>query len=309
MLPRAWAGQDAGGAGLSASESAQIAEAAGAFALAVPLVETMVAHHWAARADIALPDGPVTLAPAALEDAVTLDDAGRLSGNLRDIPWTQGPLLVAVNGQDHIRLALISASAINPDVHVTHDGSPRACLAFSALQPDAMGQVQATLQDVVGSAAVMRSAQIAGALRSVMNLAVDYAGERKAFGRVIGKFQAVQQNLAILAGETCSAEVAARVGAMALDRGSDLLATAGAKIRADEAADEGAALAHQVFGAIGFTDEHVLHRYTTRLHAWRDDFGTGGEWATQLGHHLTSHGSETLWSNLSDGDLTTGDAA
>ena len=36
---------------------------------------------------------------------------------------------------------------------------------------------------------------------------------------------------------------------------------------------EGAAIAHQVHGAIGFTKEHILHRFTLRLLAWRDDFG------------------------------------
>ena len=43
------------------------------------------------------------------------------------------------------------------------------------------------------------------------------------------------------------------------------LEAAAAKIRSAEAAAEGSAIAHQVFGAIGFTQEHVLHRFTLRM--------------------------------------------
>jgi acyl-CoA dehydrogenase len=62
-----------------------------------------------------------------------------------------------------------------------------------------------------------------------------------------------------------------------------LLEVASAKIRVGEAATEGAAIAHQVHGAIGFSGEHALHRFTQRLWAWRDDFGTESDWAVRLG--------------------------
>src|SRR6185312_13288779 len=105
-----------------------------------------------------------------------------------------------------------------------------------------------------------------------------YANERVAFERPIGKFQAVQQNLARLAGETAAALAAAGSAADALAQATSIddalfLEAAAAKIRSAEAAAEGAAIAHQVHGAIGFTQEHVLHRYTLRLLGWRDDFG------------------------------------
>ena len=55
----------------------------------------------------------------------------------------------------------------------------------------------------MGSA--IRSVQTAGALETILSLCVAYAGERVAFERPIGKFQAVQQNLARLAGEVAAA--------------------------------------------------------------------------------------------------------
>ena len=73
------------------------------------------------------------------------------------------------------------------------------------------------------------------------------------------------------------------------------LEAASAKIRCAEAATEGAGIAHQVFGAIGFTDEHVLHRYTLRLLAWRDDFGNESYWAAELGRRVAQQGADEFW--------------
>ena len=53
-----------------------------------------------------------------------------------------------------------------------------------------------------------------------------------------------------------------------------------------------------VFGAIGFTREHILHRYTRRLWAWRDDFGNESEWAEQLGRRVIAAGADELWPML-----------
>jgi acyl-CoA dehydrogenase len=73
------------------------------------------------------------------------------------------------------------------------------------------------------------------------------------------------------------------------------LEAASAKIRCAEAAQEGAAIAHQVHGAIGFTQEYILHRYTLRLLAWRDDFGNESYWAVELGKRVAQRGADELW--------------
>ena len=71
-----------------------------------------------------------------------------------------------------------------------------------------------------------------------------------------------------------------------------------AKIRTGEAVGEGTAIAHQVFGAIGFTEEHILHRFTQRLWDWRDDFGNESEWAVELGELIAKNGPEERWPHL-----------
>jgi len=151
-------------------------------------------------------------------------------------------------------------------------------------------------------AAIVRSMQMAGALEAVLEMSLRYAGERVAFGRPIAKFQAIQHALARLAEETAAALAIANSAAAALDRPGDPVAlfldAAAAKIRVGEAAGEGAAIAHQVHGAMGFTDEHILHRYSHRLWEWRDDFGTESEWAHRLGEAFLAGGGAALWPTL-----------
>ncbi|HEY6175913.1 MAG TPA: acyl-CoA dehydrogenase family protein, partial [Kofleriaceae bacterium] len=73
-----------------------------------------------------------------------------------------------------------------------------------------------------------------------------------------------------------------------------LLEVASAKIRVGEAAAAGAAIAHQVHGAIGFSTEHPLQHFTRRLWAWRDDFGSESAWAVRLGAEVVRWG-DRLW--------------
>ena len=148
--------------------------------------------------------------------------------------------------------------------------------------------------------AAMRAQQMAGSLQTLLTLSVDYAQTRQAFGRPIGKFQVVQQNLARLAGETAAATAAASSAADTIQNSEYfdndvILEVAAAKIRTGEAATKGTAIAHQVHGAMGFTAEHVLHRYTQRLFAWREDFGTESEWAVKLGLIVAAKGADELW--------------
>jgi acyl-CoA dehydrogenase len=147
----------------------------------------------------------------------------------------------------------------------------------------------------------VRAQQISGALQCVLTRSVDYSQERTAFEKKISKFQAVQHNLAKLAGETAAAVAAAGSAADTISNGSGwnddatFLEAAAAKIRCAEAAGTGSAIAHQVHGAIGFTEEHVLHRFTLRAMGWRDDFGNESYWAVELGNLIAARGADDLW--------------
>jgi len=143
--------------------------------------------------------------------------------------------------------------------------------------------------------ALTRSVLMAGALDRVLELSVSHASERHQFGRPIGRFQAVQQQLATLAGEVAAAGTAADAAVVAAELGDATFEVASAKVRTGEAAGKAAAIAHQVHGAIGFTERHPLHESTRRLWAWRDEFGAESEWAERLGSIIGGCGPENLW--------------
>ncbi|MFB9743737.1 acyl-CoA dehydrogenase family protein [Pseudonocardia sulfidoxydans] len=133
-----------------------------------------------------------------------------------------------------------------------------------------------------------------------MTRAVGYAGEREQFGRPIGRFQAIQQQLALAAAEVAAGGAAAESAARVVVRDGITaptaeLAVAAAKVRTGQAATEVARVAHQVHGAIGFTREHDLRLTTTRLWAWRDEDGTDGDWAQRIGDLTLAAGADGLW--------------
>ncbi len=145
-------------------------------------------------------------------------------------------------------------------------------------------------------AALMRSAQMVGALERVRELTVGYAAERRQFGQPLNRFQAVQQQLAELAGEVALAAAAVEVAAA----DPTPLRVAAARVVAGREAGRASAIAHQVHGAIGFTHEHPLHRFTTRLWRWRDEHGTEAAWAESLGTLLARAGADRVWEALTE---------
>lgn len=156
-------------------------------------------------------------------------------------------------------------------------------------------------EDLAELLALSRVALMAGALERILEMSLEYARLREQFGRPIAKFQAVQHNLAILAGEVAAATCAcdAAIAACGTARLTDEVAAA--KARVGEAAGVGAEIAHQVHGAMGFTHEHNLHHFTRRLWAWRDEHGREAAWQTRLGRRIVAATADRAWEFLVDG--------
>jgi acyl-CoA dehydrogenase len=303
-LPLSWVPEDCDGSGASMAEGFSVLSAAGRFAIAVPLAETMLAGWLLSQAKIASPEGMMTVAPASPKDRITLNADGTLSGRARGIPFAKDAKHIAVlaSGAGGISIALVDAAAcrIEAGLNLASDASDTVTLSNVqpiAIKPSPKGFDQNVLMLMGG---VARSLQIAGALESILDISVRYSNERVAFEKKISKFQAVQHNLAKLAGEAAAALAAASSAADAIANSKSFddavfLEAASAKIRCSEAAEKGAAIAHQVHGAIGFTIEHILHRYTLRALAWRDDFGSESYWAVELGKMVAARGADELW--------------
>src|SRR3954452_11767060 len=303
-LPLAWVGEELGGSGATLAEGFGVLSSAGRFAVAVPLAETMLAGWLLAQAKISSPDGAMTVAPASPKDRITLNADGTLMGRARGIPFARvakhiAVLAVGASGPS-VALADAASCRIEQGLNLASDASDVVTfdnLRPIAIQPAPKGFDQTSLM-LMG--AVARSLQIAGALESMLDISVRYSNERVAFEKKISKFQAVQHNLAKLAGEAAAALAAASSAADTIANSTSFveavyLEAASAKIRCSEAAEKGAAIAHQVHGAIGFTIEHILHRYTLRALAWRDDFGHESYWAVELGKMVAARGADELW--------------
>jgi len=306
-LHRALVPEEAGGFGVAVPDALSLLRVAGEHALPLPLAETMLASWLLAGAGLDIPDGPLTVAPVATGEALSLtrDGAGwHIEGTTRRIPWGRVAgigvaLLAEFDARSHVALVPAGSFAVSADENLARE--PRDTLSFSHTMPAA--QVRPAASGVgplelraVGAA--MRSLQMAGALMRIAAISTQYAQERVQFGRPIGKFQAVQHNLAVLAGQTAAAIAAADLAAEAVADGVRLLPIAAAKSRTGEAAGIGAAIAHQVHGAIGFTFEHSLHFSTKRLWSWRDEFGNETEWNLFVGRHVAKAGAERLWAEI-----------
>ena len=68
-----------------------------------------------------------------------------------------------------------------------------------------------------------------------------------------------------------------------------------AKARIGEATGIVTDTVHQLFGAMGFTHEHVLHHYTRRLWDWREEYGNERYWQETLGSSICAGGADQLW--------------
>ena len=275
-----------GGAGLGFADIAPLLESLGRAGAPVPLAEGIGAAALLAAAGIDPPPGVLSFAAAGTPVPwgrhaahVVLVDGARVALHATDTAiWSHGTNI-----------------AREPRDTLVTTGAPIA----EGTLPNAWGHDAAR-----ALAALLRSAQIAGALAAALALAVDHANTRKQFGRPIGRFQAVQQQLAVFAAETSAASVAAAAAARAADQRG--LADAGfeigcAKVTAGEAAAKGAAIAHQVLAAMGITEEHALHHFTRRLWSWRDEGGSERFWSARIGAQVAS-ARGPLWTFLTSRD-------
>jgi alkylation response protein AidB-like acyl-CoA dehydrogenase len=123
-----------------------------------------------------------------------------------------------------------------------------------------------------------------------LELAIDYAGGREQFGKKIGAYQAISHSLV-------DGYVAVELGrslaywaAWCVTEGADEvdLAVAAAKSQASEAAVLACEKSIQALGGIGFTWEHVLHRYYKRALGLEAALGYGREFRAQVASSVLS---------------------
>ncbi len=280
-LPLLLVAEERGGIGAAPADTAGVIMAAGRHALPLPLAETVLAAGLSDRYGLALPAGPLTLVAEPL--------AADMRGTAAAVPWGGTATALAQAGDRLVLCGTAGQSGRNLA------GEPRDRIVYDGIAPLAISEGAAPAGVVEQAGALARSLQIAGALDRLVDDCVDYAGTRAQFGRAIGAFQAIQQMLAVLAGEAAAARIAATFACAQWDGPDFGTAVAIAKIRCGQAAGIAMRTAHQIHGAIGFTWEHHLHFLTNRLRAWRDEFGSEQRWAERLGAAAMARGEDGLW--------------
>ncbi|MFA7666210.1 MAG: acyl-CoA dehydrogenase family protein [Burkholderiaceae bacterium] len=311
-LDRATTPEMSGGAGLGWREVLPLVEAVGAFALPVPLAETLAARALAARLDCALPDGAaglVRLVPVAQSDGMATGAAasGGAAGWLAaSLAWPDRLASVVGVTADGTVFVLDPAAAVREDSR-NPAGELRSRASWRAADLGAAaGRLEPGIELFAGAA--LRAAQLAGAMRRVLAMTVDYASQREQFGRPIGRFQAVQQQLALMAELTVQAGLGAELAFSSDGLAFDPLRAASAKQVASANALQCAAIAHAVHGAIGVTEDYDLQLFTRRLKAWAGEWGGASYWAGFIGRNLIAGPHASVWhavieaSRMIDGD-------
>jgi acyl-CoA dehydrogenase len=300
----------AGGSGAGIAEAAALLSAAAEYAAPVPIAESDLLAAWlltAARLDV--PAGPLTSATCE----VAISDADqrmvRIAGAADRVPWARNcdeVVVLGTSGTEDVVVRLpTDRCSIVPGHNVAHE--PRDAVRFDLDLPrESVVPVPGGLaQEWLLRGALARAVQTCGAMESALVLTIEHASQRTQFGRPLGRFQAVQQQVAEAAGEVAAARAASEVAVRtAVQDGiaspAGELAIAITKSQTARAAAVVSRVAHQVHGAIGFTLDHRLRHFTLRMLAWRGEFGGARDWERRIGAFALTAG-EDLWSLVSSG--------
>ncbi len=279
-----------------ATNTAVLLRAAARHLAPIPLGETIVVRAYLTARGVKVPRGPLSF--GVLEGHThTHGDHAHLEGKASRVAFARhasNVLLAAADGEEGV---LIAARRGKPAHGVNIAGEPRDDMTFG----DTAGATVPGLNgdDLMCAGAALRSIAIAGVLERVLLQTVEYARTRVQFGKPIASFQAIQQQLAVLAGHTAAAGLAAEAAIADLESPEALRRSAAvAKTRCGEAAGAAASIAHQVHGAIGITKEHSLHFATRRLWSWRAEFGAESYWAEKLGRAAARAGADAYWPSV-----------
>ena len=289
--------------GMDASwvEGAAALRLLGLRSVALPIGETMIARHLLCAAGFEILQGPIAIAIGKGEWS---EDEG-FSGSVT-LPSTFPSSMHVIAAIDHpgkgACLLLDSAGAGSPaDGNHGYGEHYQSTLHFANCPAQLIPNLSP--DRLIAFGAFLRTAQIAGALSAALDMTIEYAKIRSQFGRELLKFQAIQQQIAVLTEEVAAIASASASAALTMDKGSGQFAIACAKLRANQAAGAGALIAHQVHGAIGITAEYSLHRFTDALWQWRSDFGNDRYWAEQIGRRILVEGAGTPWAILTEESL------
>lgn len=272
--------EEHGGAGLDLADVLPMFQALGAHAVPLPVGEAMVLRALLPGQEM-IPSGLPAIAPALSRTA---------EGGLRASQVPFGAIADVVVGEFEGELWILDASAGDRQMAGIHkDMDADLYWSKTSLEKSILRVIGLEKPGAVSAwGAALQAALLSGALTKSFELTLRFGNDRVQFGKSIGKFQAIQHQLAVMAEHVAAARMAV---ALAFPAGSSQpckLPSAVAKARASEAVTLVAPIAHAVHGAIGVTEEYDLQLFTRRLRAWRWAHGSEAYWHRVVGDALLS---------------------
>ena len=294
-----------GGSGLGMVETAIVLDEIGRAALPTPYWPTALAataidtmgtdaqkKRWLpavatgdARATIAFLDGDLDWSPESITTrAEPASDGWRLTGVKRWVPWAHvaNVLLVPARSPQGLTIFLVDPAAagitLSP-VQGMDFGTRWTHVALANVRATetvgAPGSATATLEGLLRRGAIGAAAEMLGAARRCLDMAVNYAKVREQFGQPIGSFQAIRHKCSDMLLEVENSHSAVYYAAWAQDASAEDadLAASVAKAYVGDASRKVCGEAIQVHGGIGFTWEYDLHIYFKRAKALETMYG------------------------------------
>lgn len=256
--------EESGGAGATAVEAVTALEVLGRHAVPGPVVES------------------VMVAPRIAAALGGDSDAGDVAGE--------------VAGGAFASVAAPGVSPFAPDAHVAQylwvacddevftgtAGESRRSVdrARTVTTPSRGGRAAAhSTVDLVNHGALGTAAQLMGLGQAMLDMSVDYAKQRKQYGKLIGEYQALKHQLAEVAIALEMARPLLWAGALAIaenpgDPAAAVRDVSAARVAVADAAYLSARTALQVHGAIGYTLEHDLGLWLTKTRSLQTAWGT-----------------------------------
>jgi 3-oxocholest-4-en-26-oyl-CoA dehydrogenase beta subunit len=138
----------------------------------------------------------------------------------------------------------------------------------------AVDKAWTAIEKIIRKAAVARCAEMVGLAQKALDISLDYVKERMAFGHPIGAFQAIQHRCTDMLIDLDSSRYITYQAAWRINENLPSAREAAlAKAWVSQACRRIVHSAHQVHGAIGFTEDHILHYYTRRVRSYEFSFG------------------------------------
>ncbi|QTI68618.1 acyl-CoA dehydrogenase family protein [Gordonia polyisoprenivorans] len=295
--------EDLGGTGGEFTDALTVVSAAAASGALTPLIEHTVLAAWlAARSGLDLGGRTATLALGGESTTVRSTDEGwALDGLLPGVVHACDADVLVVHVASSV--ALVSRTA--PGLTLYHGadllGASVDDVALDAVVVERLTDSPVDSAELRLRGALAYAVAMSACADTIVETTVRHASQRTQFGRPLSKFQAIQQRLASMAALTAQARAAVEHAVEMAGNPDHAGTTAAAKIVVASTAREVAAAAHQIHGAIGFTSEHHLGRFTMALLAWRDRHGDEKYWSRALAERALDDGIDP-WELVVDAD-------